>query len=142
VKARKGYEGKRPQTLLRLTVQGRTRFLEYLGEIERVLRDAQEAASASVPAPVSVPRPAARPPDSRPPDAEKHAMEVIRAEFSGMCFGVRDALAAAAAVPDPGSVTILGELVHNPVVNSGLAARGFGVLPSRIAPRCRPHRRC
>lgn len=37
----KGYEGKRPQTLVRLTAEGRSRFVEYLGELEKVIRDAK-----------------------------------------------------------------------------------------------------
>ncbi len=52
-------------------------------------------------------------------------MEVIRATAMGMCFGVRDALAAMRAVATPGNTTIHGELVHNPLVRRELAARGF-----------------
>jgi DNA-binding MarR family transcriptional regulator len=37
----KGFEKKRPQTLCRLTADGRSRFLEYVEELERVVRDAQ-----------------------------------------------------------------------------------------------------
>ncbi len=36
----KGYEGKRPQTLARLSTAGRRRFLEYLAALEQVLKDA------------------------------------------------------------------------------------------------------
>lgn len=36
----KGYEKRRPQTLVRLSASGRRRFLEYLAELERVIRDA------------------------------------------------------------------------------------------------------
>ena len=43
----------------------------------------------------------------------------------GMCFGVRDALSAAAAIQRPSDVTIHGELVHNPVILHALRARGF-----------------
>jgi DNA-binding MarR family transcriptional regulator len=39
----KGYERRRPQTLVRLTRPGRERFLEYLAELERLLEDAQQA---------------------------------------------------------------------------------------------------
>ena len=42
----KGSENNRPQTLCRLTPHGRERFLEYLKELERLLRDAA-AQSAS-----------------------------------------------------------------------------------------------
>lgn len=52
-------------------------------------------------------------------------MIVIRADALGLCFGVRDALAVTDAVADPENVTILGELVHNETVRSGLARRGF-----------------
>jgi DNA-binding transcriptional ArsR family regulator len=36
----KGHEERRPQTLVRLTADGRRRFLSYLEELERVVRDA------------------------------------------------------------------------------------------------------
>lgn len=56
-------------------------------------------------------------------------MIVLRASELGMCFGVRDALAALDGVAAPDEVTIHGELVHNPVVLSALAARGFHSAP-------------
>ena len=40
----KGYEGNRPHTTCRLTARGRRRFLDYLAILERVVRDAAEAA--------------------------------------------------------------------------------------------------
>ena len=43
-------------------------------------------------------------------------MKVVRAEVMGMCFGVRDALKIIETIPDPQSVTIHGELVHNETV--------------------------
>src|SRR5262249_45569198 len=43
----------------------------------------------------------------------------------GMCFGVRDALKALAAIEEPGDATIHGELVHNEVVLHQPAGRGF-----------------
>lgn len=52
-------------------------------------------------------------------------MQVIRAEIMGLCFGVRDALAAIREVDRPGDVTIHGELVHNPIVLHQLERRGF-----------------
>ena len=52
-------------------------------------------------------------------------MEVIRASALGMCFGVRDALAAAQAVRDPTRVTVYGQLVHNEEVLRELSERGF-----------------
>jgi len=47
----------------------------------------------------------------------------------GMCFGVKDALELALGLDHAERVTIHGELVHNPVVNRALAARGFESRP-------------
>jgi 4-hydroxy-3-methylbut-2-en-1-yl diphosphate reductase len=52
-------------------------------------------------------------------------MQVIRAKSLGMCFGVKDALRLAHQVPQPEQITIHGQLVHNPLVNAALRARGF-----------------
>lgn len=52
-------------------------------------------------------------------------MRVIRADALGMCFGVRDALAAMDAVASPQDATVHGELVHNEEVTHRLSARGF-----------------
>lgn len=52
-------------------------------------------------------------------------MLVVRAEHLGMCFGVKDALETIVNLPDPGKVTIHGELVHNEVVTDRLDALGF-----------------
>lgn len=41
----KGFEGRRPQTLCRLTPEGRRRFVEYLEELEKVVKDALPKAS-------------------------------------------------------------------------------------------------
>ncbi len=47
----KGYDRKRPQTLYRLTADGRRRFVDYLAELERVIRDARpKGARTSQPA--------------------------------------------------------------------------------------------
>jgi 4-hydroxy-3-methylbut-2-enyl diphosphate reductase len=43
-----------------------------------------------------------------------------------MCFGVRDALAAAREAALAGPVVVLGELVHNPVVGREMAVLGVG----------------
>jgi 4-hydroxy-3-methylbut-2-enyl diphosphate reductase len=51
-------------------------------------------------------------------------MKILLAEHFGMCFGVRDAIAQAEALAAVGPLTILGELVHNPLVREGLQARG------------------
>lgn len=40
----KGYEGKRPHTICRMTQDGRQRFLDYLTVLEQVVRDAAKAA--------------------------------------------------------------------------------------------------
>jgi DNA-binding MarR family transcriptional regulator len=44
----KGYENRRPQTLCRLSVEGRQRFLAYLEELEHVVRDAMPKAARRV----------------------------------------------------------------------------------------------
>ncbi len=41
----KGYDNRRPQTLCRLTPEGRSRFAEYLQELEKVIRDAMPKAA-------------------------------------------------------------------------------------------------
>jgi DNA-binding MarR family transcriptional regulator len=43
---RKGYDHNRPQTICRITVQGRRRYLDYLKVLEQVVRDAASAAQA------------------------------------------------------------------------------------------------
>ena len=43
----KGFENRRPQTLVRLTPDGRKRFIAYLEELERVVRDALPKASST-----------------------------------------------------------------------------------------------
>jgi DNA-binding MarR family transcriptional regulator len=48
----KGFKGKRPQTLVRLTAEGRKRFLEYLGLLESIVAGALSAAE-----PESAPEP-------------------------------------------------------------------------------------
>ena len=40
----KGFKGKRPQTLVRLTSEGRKRFVEYLGLLESIVNGALSAA--------------------------------------------------------------------------------------------------
>ena len=53
-------------------------------------------------------------------------MRIILAEHFGMCFGVRDAIAQAEQLARQGRLTILGELVHNPVVRERLRGQGIG----------------
>ncbi|WP_422931044.1 transcriptional regulator [Singulisphaera sp. PoT] len=43
----KGFQRKRPQTLCRLTEQGRCRFLEYINVLENVVADAMTAAKTA-----------------------------------------------------------------------------------------------
>ncbi|MGZ4966577.1 MAG: 4-hydroxy-3-methylbut-2-enyl diphosphate reductase [Chthoniobacterales bacterium] len=51
-------------------------------------------------------------------------MKIIIAEHFGMCFGVRDAIAQAEALAAEAPLTILGQLVHNPIVGERLRAQG------------------
>jgi len=51
-------------------------------------------------------------------------MNIHLATHHGMCFGVRDALRTAHAAAKAAPVTVLGQLVHNPVVESHLSAVG------------------
>ncbi len=51
-------------------------------------------------------------------------MKIIRAQHYGMCFGVRDAIHQAETLAARGPLTILGELVHNPLVRDRLRALG------------------
>ncbi len=51
-------------------------------------------------------------------------MNITTATHYGMCFGVRDALRATHAAAEREPVTVLGQLMHNPVVNAHLATLG------------------
>ena len=51
-------------------------------------------------------------------------MKIVLAEHLGMCFGVRDAIAQAEEMAEKAPLTILGELVHNPIVRERLRAQG------------------
>jgi 4-hydroxy-3-methylbut-2-enyl diphosphate reductase len=51
-------------------------------------------------------------------------MKILLAEHFGMCFGVRDAIAQAENLAKSGPLTILGELVHNPIVRERLREQG------------------
>jgi 4-hydroxy-3-methylbut-2-en-1-yl diphosphate reductase len=51
-------------------------------------------------------------------------MKIVLAEHFGMCFGVRDAIAQAEQLADQAPLTILGELVHNPIVRERLRLQG------------------
>jgi 4-hydroxy-3-methylbut-2-enyl diphosphate reductase len=62
-------------------------------------------------------------------------MKVNRAEYLGMCFGVRDAISLARSQAARQPVTILGELVHNPAVLDALRRDGiaFADNPSEVS---------
>lgn len=51
-------------------------------------------------------------------------MKIIRAEYLGMCFGVKDAIALALETARQEPLTILGDLVHNETVLAELKAKG------------------
>ena len=51
-------------------------------------------------------------------------MNLLLATHQGMCFGVRDALRATHAAARSAPLTILGQLVHNPLVDRHLEAVG------------------
>lgn len=51
-------------------------------------------------------------------------MNIHLAQHHGMCFGVRDALRATHTAAQRAPLTILGQLVHNPLVERHLAAVG------------------
>jgi 4-hydroxy-3-methylbut-2-enyl diphosphate reductase len=71
-------------------------------------------------------------------------MKIILAEHFGMCFGVRDAIAHAEDLAQQAPLTILGELVHNPIVRERLRAQGVQetaideINNSPIAPNSAP----
>ena len=51
-------------------------------------------------------------------------MKILLAENFGICFGVRDAIAQAEKLAAEQPLTILGELVHNPIVRERLRRQG------------------
>jgi len=48
VEVSKGFEKKRPQTLCRITADGRARYLEYVQVLEQVVRDASSVSRGKV----------------------------------------------------------------------------------------------
>jgi len=54
-------------------------------------------------------------------------MKIIRAEYLGMCFGVKDAIALAFETAAGTPLTVLGDLVHNETVLGELKARGIRI---------------
>jgi DNA-binding MarR family transcriptional regulator len=50
IEIEKGYDHNRPQTVCRITPEGRTRYLDYLTVLEQVVRDAAAAGAGSAPA--------------------------------------------------------------------------------------------
>jgi 4-hydroxy-3-methylbut-2-en-1-yl diphosphate reductase len=63
-------------------------------------------------------------------------MKILVAESFGICFGVRDAIAQAEQLAAGQSLTILGELVHNPIVRERLRRQGIAeaALDSKSSP--------
>ena len=51
-------------------------------------------------------------------------MKIILAQHFGLCFGVRDAIAQAKELARDGGLTMLGQLVHNPIVREQLRDQG------------------
>ncbi|MFT6863547.1 MAG: 4-hydroxy-3-methylbut-2-enyl diphosphate reductase [Akkermansiaceae bacterium] len=62
--------------------------------------------------------------------------DILIAEHTGMCFGVRQAIETTQEVLKTGPATILGQLAHNPIVKSKLASQGArtGKLDGSDAP--------
>lgn len=56
-------------------------------------------------------------------------MKIILADHYGICFGVRDAIAEAHRLASNGPLSVLGELVHNPVVRHQLTDLGVHEVP-------------
>src|SRR5579862_8311031 len=54
-------------------------------------------------------------------------MKILKAEYLGMCFGVRDAISLAHKQARAGSLTILGDLVHNETVLGELKQNGIRI---------------
>jgi DNA-binding MarR family transcriptional regulator len=54
VEIEKGHDRNRPQTICRVTTSGRKRYLEYLETLEKVVRDAAEAAGENEMSPGSM----------------------------------------------------------------------------------------
>jgi 4-hydroxy-3-methylbut-2-enyl diphosphate reductase len=54
-----------------------------------------------------------------------YTLKIILARHFGLCFGVRDAIAHAQELARQGPLTILGELVHNPIVREQLRRDGI-----------------
>jgi 4-hydroxy-3-methylbut-2-enyl diphosphate reductase len=54
-------------------------------------------------------------------------MRIIRAEYLGMCFGVRDAIKLALQQAATEPLTVLGDLVHNETVLAELRGRGVRI---------------
>lgn len=64
---------------------------------------------------------------------------LLMARHWGMCFGVRDALALVEEAAAGGPVTVLGELVHNPVVHEKLRDQGILRAPLETSAQAPTH---
>jgi len=60
-------------------------------------------------------------------------MKILRAEYLGMCFGVKDAIKQALDAAKHERLTILGDLVHNETVLAELRERGIGLEQNAAA---------
>jgi 4-hydroxy-3-methylbut-2-enyl diphosphate reductase len=67
-------------------------------------------------------------------------MTIHLAQHYGICFGVRDALALAERLADDEPLTILGQLVHNPVARERLESLGVKQAGLEDDPRAVTHR--
>jgi len=67
-------------------------------------------------------------------------MHIHLAEHYGICFGVRDALALAERIANDEPLTILGQLVHNPIARERLEALGIRQGALDDAPGAVTHR--
>src|SRR5580700_4988613 len=67
-------------------------------------------------------------------------MTIHIAEHYGVCFGVRDALALAERIATDEPLTILGELVHNPIARERLDKLGVAQGSLDANPRATTHR--
>jgi 4-hydroxy-3-methylbut-2-enyl diphosphate reductase len=63
-------------------------------------------------------------PQSKPEKRSQNAMKINLARHYGMCFGVRDALRSTHDLAAERKLTVLGQLVHNPVVQEHLGRLG------------------
>jgi 4-hydroxy-3-methylbut-2-en-1-yl diphosphate reductase len=66
-------------------------------------------------------------------------MTIHLAKHHGMCFGVRDALRATHDAAKAAPITVLGQLVHNPLVDAHLRTLGVQMGELTDSPRAATH---